>query len=152
MGAGLARQSRERYPKCASAYRRHCRAAYGVGNFGEPITFDPCDFHNDANPGDCHQAFLVTKTHPHERSQLRLIADGLAALTIWGLDMNRIEGPEFVTHIYVPLLGCGLGGLPREQVQLLLDKYLAEPYYHLVVTEREATGRDRALARERKPH
>ena len=108
MGAGVARQFKERYPEMFLDYRLACRRG-------------------DVKPGklhifqvlDCTIANFPTKRDWRDRSRLEDVESGLVALAEC---LGRL-GPVRVT---LPALGCGLGGLVWADVKPLIQRHLGE--------------------------
>ena len=111
MGAGLAKQFRERFPENYRVYRDVCRAG-------------------DLEPGsvlavyDCTNARrqwiinLPTKRDWRDPSRLDWIASGLDALAA---EVRRTE----VWSVAVPMIGCGLGGLGWRDVRPMIGAAFA---------------------------
>ena len=107
MGAGLALQVRKRYPGVFRAYEHSCKA--GVVQMGTVLVVRSGDgmFQNRGLPRFVIN--LPTKYHWRDKSTLQGVVDGLLALV---LEVERRK----IKSIAVPALGCGLGGLPWEDV------------------------------------
>jgi len=135
MGAGLALEAFRRYPRCAADYKAALGAQHWGTRIGEPLYLHVCD---RAGP-PCRLVFLATKIQPWLPSHPDLIARGLAELAAWAADMND---DAFRTDVYLPLLGSGLGRLPRALVRPLFARYCRPDYFHLVIRPEEVTIED----------
>lgn len=107
MGAGLAKQFKDRDPAMFRYYRRQCEL--GLLEPGRPGLYDA------SQPA---VILFPTKRDWRDASQLEWIRQGLIALRdllpLWGF-----------TSIAVPPLGAGLGGLEWPDVRHLLIEILA---------------------------
>ena len=109
-GAGLARQWAIHYPAEARVYITACKdKRLKVG--GILPVLSSVDDH----------IFLCfpTKITPYNRSELIWIEDGLSAL-------KRLVPHLRIQSLAVPALGCGLGGLPWNEVVSLIERHLGE--------------------------
>jgi O-acetyl-ADP-ribose deacetylase (regulator of RNase III) len=118
MGAGLARQARERFPDLELAYKRACREE-GYKPF---IYLD--------NPRRI--LLLPTKHHWQEDASPALIYAMLLSLRQWAQKNPTVK-------IAVPALGAGLGRLPLHEVQRLMESILDSNQFTLVLLG-EAVG------------
>ncbi len=112
MGAGLAKQFRDKYPNMFRDYKDICRCGELVP--GRLHIFDREVF---APP-----FFIInfpTKKDWREPSELEYIETGLVMLV-------RVLGRLNVKSISIPKLGCGLGGLNWHDVNSLIKKYLSD--------------------------
>ncbi len=118
LGAGLAKQFRDRRPKEAYKYYQYCEAK--VLALGNPTFIRT----SDKFP-KCICLF-PTKNHWREKSKLDSIELGL--IQVRGNITYRIkEGlDEEPVSIAVPKLGCGLGGLNWSDVKPLIERELGE--------------------------
>jgi O-acetyl-ADP-ribose deacetylase (regulator of RNase III) len=105
MGAGLAKQFKQRYPPMFAAYQAQCAARF----------YQPGDCRLWQQDGAPTIVNLATKNHWRDPSQLAWVDRGLRSLGAM-LEPNRISS------VAVPPLGCGLGGLAWPEVRnLILD-------------------------------
>lgn len=96
MGAGLARQFALRYPEVQDAYEQACKE--GIIKPGQPAIFE----------AGCKKVVCFpTKNHWATNSDLKWIEEGLKWL------QGHKDG---IKSIAFPMLGCGLGKLPRHNV------------------------------------
>ena len=117
MGAGLARQFRERFPENYRIYRMACAAeqfrvgeVLGCYDRGKLILNVP------------------TKHHWQHPSTLPMVRAGISALA------DYIKTQK-IPSVAIPRLGCGLGGLTWEQVSPYLVREFSLPdYKNCVVT------------------
>lgn len=106
MGAGLAKEFAQKYPKMAKEYTQNCWSnSFDVGCLWIYRTDDKWILN------------FPTKTDWHLSSKLRYIKSGLITF----VDTYEQEG---IRSIALPKLGCGLGGLAWPDVKELFDKYL----------------------------
>lgn len=105
MGAGLAKQFKERYPKNFVAYQDYCNQ--GKLKPGGAFVF--------LEEGDII-VNLATKDHWKDTSEVDYVEKGLQQL----LQFILIQGVESVA---IPALGCGLGGLEWGNDVLPLVEY-----------------------------
>ncbi len=111
MGAGLAKQFHDKYPRMYKDYRDMCQ-------LGELI---PGRLHVFDREVFSLPFFIInfpTKIHWRQPSKLEYIESGLATLV-------RIMPRLNVKDISIPKLGCGLGGLDWHDVNVLIKKYLS---------------------------
>lgn len=111
MGAGLAKAFREQYPGLEYAYKRACTSkTLFLGTcHGEPTRLFTW-------PRTKDQAIicLPTKDHWTEHSRLDGVTAGLLALR------TELLAREWGS-VALPMLGCGLGGLNREDVRAQME-------------------------------
>lgn len=109
MGAGLAKQFKERYPDNFNKYVEKCKNGellpgtlfvYPTGGYPRYVVNFP------------------SKNSWRNKSTLEFIENGLVSLVIW-MQENEIE------DIAIPMLGCGLGGLKKSDVCNLFEKHLS---------------------------
>lgn len=106
MGAGLARQFRDRYPDMYIKYREHCLS--GLLKPGKLMLYKAED-HWILN--------FPTKNDWRDDSVIKYIEDGLQKF----VDTYKQKG---ITSIAFPKIGCGLGGLDWSLMKLVVEKYL----------------------------
>ena len=106
MGAGLARQFRDRYPDMYAKYRRFCLD--DLIKPGRLMLYKAEDFWILNFP---------TKFNWREPSHMSYIEDGLKKFA----ETYEQKG---ITSVAFTRLGCGLGGLDWNQVRPLMEKYL----------------------------
>lgn len=112
MGAGLAKQFRERFPEMYEDYKEKCRRK--EVKVGQPYLWKPQN-------GDGKWILnFPTKHHWRKKSRLEWIEEGLKYLLEhyeeWGIQ-----------SLAMPALGCDLGGLDWEsQVKPLMVRYLSQ--------------------------
>lgn len=107
MGAGLARQFKERYPAMNQQYRRDC--AVGKVKTGEVILYPVSDGRVVAN--------FPTKIHWRNPSKLEYIQEGLTAL-------NETLAEHGFESVAIPAIGTGYGGLHWNQVKPLIHSLI----------------------------
>lgn len=112
MGAGLAKEIKERYPKAYSDYRILCkneRIRPGIVTYTE-------------ENGKYILAF-PTKDHWKDPSKMEYIESGLESLVEV---IKRLQ----LTSIAIPALGCGLGGLEwcnvRKKIEMVLTHHFSD--------------------------
>ena len=103
MGAGLARQFKQRYPSMFAAYRDRCQLGL--------VRIGAIDVHvvEEASSSRVIIANFPTKQHWRDPSKLPWIESGLVAL-------RRVIAESGARSVAVPPLGCGLGGLDWSDV------------------------------------
>lgn len=109
MGAGLALEFKNRYPKNYWAYKEWCRNRNG---------YDIVFFFQTRNIIICN---LATKYHWNQKSNKVLIDRGLTRLTNY-VNMNQ----SLVNSVAIPALGCGLGGLDWNEVKPMIVSNLSK--------------------------
>jgi len=105
MGAGVAKEARDRWPGLDRFWGYHVRDHGNV----------PC-----VVPG-LQSVSVPTKHHFSEKSDLGLIQRSVLFLSHWAWD-NAIE------EIYLPKIGCGCGDLRWDQVRPLLEGILDDRF------------------------
>ena len=95
MGKGIALVIRNQYPEIYERYKLQC--SLDEIRPDNPVLLD--DF-----------LLLVTKSEPKYKSDIGMIRTGLETLNERYLDIGISK------HVYIPLLGCGCGGLRIEDV------------------------------------
>jgi O-acetyl-ADP-ribose deacetylase (regulator of RNase III) len=115
MGAGLAAQFRDRYPKMYAAYQFAC--ADRVHRMGEML------FYQDKESGKIIVNF-PTMEYPGQRAHLADIEDGLKDLRRAILTSQENDFLPTITSIAIPALGCGIGRLKWSDVEFLISEYL----------------------------
>ena len=122
MGRGIAKQAAERYPSLALWYGNLCRQHWGgtpvVRHPDYPLVLFPTKPLNDTKP---YYSWA-------SRSDLELVEKSSKQLA-------ALETTD--QHIYVPLVGCGNGGLDVDDVFPVLQKYLNDDRFTLVVTNQD---------------
>ena len=110
MGAGLAKQFKERYPAMNQQYRRDCVA--GKVKTGAVILYHVSGGRVIAN--------LPTKDDWRNPSRMEYIEGGLAAL-------KQALTDEGLTSVAIPAIGAGLGGLKWPDVLQRIETLLDNP-------------------------
>ncbi len=103
MGAGLAKQFKEKFPDNFDYYRGACGSGLVFPGKMTVFHYGTLEYTN----------FIVnfpTKLHWRDASRMEYIESGLA-------DLARIIEFYNITSIAIPALGCGLGGLKWPQVK-----------------------------------
>lgn len=108
MGKGLAKQFARRFPDHEVWYKRQC--ADGLIVPGCPQL--------DRGSAPWILAF-PTKAHWRDPSRAEWIREGLISCR------RRLPGSG-VLSLAMPALGCGLGGLPFDQVRQMTERYLGD--------------------------
>jgi O-acetyl-ADP-ribose deacetylase (regulator of RNase III) len=108
MGAGLAKEFKERYPKYYESYRKLCKAhKLFIGKLHEEYE------------GNKIIISFPTKVHWEDSSTLENIREGLKKLRT-----SLRQSP--IPSIAIPALGCGLGGLDWKDVKPLVYEILGD--------------------------
>lgn len=106
MGAGLAKQFKERYSKMFSIYKKACNKRLFVK--GTLMLIQEED----------HRVLLFpTKNHWKDKSELDFISKGLLKFVMTYQERG-------IKSVAFPRLGCGLGGLKWEDVKPIMELYL----------------------------
>ena len=120
MGAGLARQFRERYPQMMMPYRQACKT--GALSVTTPFIFKVS---RDRRP--IYVVNIATKQEWKRPSRLEWVESGLRAT----YPMLEVLGAR---SIGLPMLGAGLGGLKPANVREVVEQAAAEwPYIRTVL-------------------
>jgi O-acetyl-ADP-ribose deacetylase (regulator of RNase III) len=115
MGKGIAVVFKHRYPKAFEVYRDACeRKVLTPGGYAVCRTSDPWIYH------------LAVKDDWRRPSTLAWVEQAINGL-IHSAHLNGLS------TIGMPRIGCGLGGLPWEDVHALLEHLAAETQVNLVV-------------------
>ena len=126
MGKGLALQFRRAFPEMYRAYKRACQ-------FGEVRPGRMFIFKVSAAKNSQYIINFPTKRSWRSKSRMEDIETGLRSLVI---DVRRLG----VRSVAVPPLGCGLGGLPWEEVyQRMQLSFRAFPHIDWLVYEPEVS-------------
>lgn len=112
MGAGLAKQFKERFPLNFAHYKRACAA--GKVKLGAMFLHE-----NNSPVGPVWLINFPTKHHWKDNSRVEWIDFGLA-------DMALLVRQIGVRSIALPMLGCGLGGLSFDDVRPLIERAFAD--------------------------
>lgn len=109
MGAGLALQFKNFYPQMFAEYKRRCNLSQ--------VKIGDLDLHYLNN----EQVIInfPTKLHWRDPSKMEYLVAGLAMFATY---YNLIG----VDSVAFPLLGVGNGGLPEDEVVLLMESYLSQ--------------------------
>lgn len=112
MGKGLALQFKKAFPDNFKIYKKACDEKSLV--IGQVLSVP---LHSISAP--FYVINFPTKAHWKGKSKLEYIEQGLESLKA---EVKRLE----LKSIAIPALGSGLGGLPWQQVELLLQEHLAD--------------------------
>lgn len=128
MGAGLALEFKNRYPEMFKLYRSLCKNNILI--LGNPYICDRNAIHAD------HDIILFpTKMHWKEQSKLSYIKAGLEQLLCYFNLFFEYEMKTQEISIAFPLLGCGLGGLNRDEVLATMETMLTSDDATSVIDE-----------------
>lgn len=112
MGKGLALQFKKAYPDNFSVYKKACDDK--VFHTGQVLTVPV---------GNISAPYYIinfpTKAHWKANSKMEYIEQGLTALKA---EVQRLK----LNSVAIPALGSGLGGLPWQQVQSVIEQSLAD--------------------------
>src|SRR4051812_14315360 len=114
-GAGLALQFKNKFPAMFGTYRKMClRGDLSIGKL----------FYWYNSMQKSHSVLnFPTKNHWRDRSHLLYLRLGLTEFVSKFAPMCPALG---IDSIAFPMLGCGLGGLDRGEVRVLMSEYLSE--------------------------
>ncbi len=112
MGMGLAKQFADKYPSMLKDYRDACRQ-----NALYPGQIHIYELHRTSPPFYIFN--FPTKDDWNLLSELEYIEEGLNT-------MIKVLSALDIKSISIPKLGCGLGGLNWNDVNLLIKKYLSD--------------------------
>lgn len=115
MGAGLAKQFKEKYPHMFWEYKQRCESG-GMSPSMSSFHKTYPEHYELGNPK--YIVNFATKNHWKDKSKLQYIDNGMAFLA--GILRERIE----LKSIAFPKLGCGLGGLDWEDVKPIMERRL----------------------------
>ena len=116
MGAGLAKQFAQRFPKMYEAYKLEC-AMGGSHRLREML------FYHDKDSGKIICNF-PTMERPGMRADIRDIEEGLRDLRRAIMTSKDCDFLPTITSIAVPALGCGIGRLPWPKVEKLIHHWI----------------------------
>ena len=121
MGRGLARQAAERYPELPRWYGRLCKGHGSIiGIFHNDLIMFPVKPLNESAP------HLSWKS----KASLKLIEASVEKLAF--LKTNYMDDRP----VAIPMVGCGNGGLEMSEVRPILDKWLSDERFVLVLEEK----------------
>lgn len=108
MGAGIAKEFKERFPELYLMYKRDCK--YNVLTIGNPVVY--------TLDNEIQYVMFPTKDNWQNPSNLLWIAEGLQAIT----DMIG-ESIDSKATLVIPPLGCGKGRLDFEDVKKVIEEF-----------------------------
>lgn len=117
MGAGLALQFAQRYPKMYEVYKLECFMG-GSHRMGEMLFY-----HDDSGKIICN---FPTMKYPGQRAKLSDIEAGLKDLRRAILTSQDSDFLSTITSIAIPPLGCGYGRLSWHAVSALIKEILGD--------------------------
>jgi hypothetical protein len=133
MGAGVAAKASEKVPNLAQVYGEYC-FRFGAAT---PVTFDistgivyfPTKPMNEQDPA-------LSWKNPASLTLINRSARQLAAMT-WMTRATVLKNTEHPPpleddDVYIPMVGCGLGGLPEDYVVPILENHLQSDRFVLV--------------------
>lgn len=116
MGAGLAKQFKEKYPEYFEAYKEACsRRIFKLGQ----VVYYPIR-RRDLGFKPWLLISFPTKNHWKDQTTLNSIELGLRDLK------EAVVWVHLLKSIAIPALGCGCGGLDWEEVRLLIYEILGD--------------------------
>ena len=106
MGAGLAKQFKEKYPRYFQFYTACCKAE--IIYLGNVHIYE-----TEAKTSHRYLISFPTKRHWKDVSEYPVIKEGL-------IDLCSVISAFRIASIAIPALGCGLGGLDWEEIKPLI--------------------------------
>lgn len=118
MGKGLAKTMKEAFPGLLARYRAHYGPVRALARDGSPLYLHQAK-ELTLVPVGYHQSVLLfpTKYHWRDPSPAALVHDNLVTLS------KRWDALG-ITALAMPMVGTGLGGLPRPLVKRWIHDYL----------------------------
>ena len=121
MGAGLAKQMKQRFPDMYREYRQLCEdGSLLMGSYSVHIGQYPAIIN------------IPTKYHWKNQASLEMIRESLESMT-------SPHNHEFsflgIRSVAFPLLGCGLGGLKEEDVLPIMVELLKNSFEQVVIVK-----------------
>jgi O-acetyl-ADP-ribose deacetylase (regulator of RNase III) len=117
MGAGLAKQFKQRYPEMFDEYVEWCNGKRSY-KFTD-LQVEDCLFLYENGYEEQGVIGFPTKNHWGNKSDIKLIEEGLAAI----VELTKTQSDK--NSFAFPKLGCGLGGLDwNKEVKPLMEYYL----------------------------
>ncbi len=117
MGAGIAKQFREQYPKMYIEYRNLCSKKDAIG---------PGKIHRYDLPNGQVILNAFTKDHWKQPSQLWWVEQCLDYIYQIVEFRGMVGRGTHELSVALPALGCGYGGLEWEQVKACIDRLFAD--------------------------
>lgn len=105
MGAGIAKQFRERYPENYKLYKEHCSHEMNEW-WGVFPTFEK----------DVHILNLASQRQPGKDATLERVRIAFAGMFDYAESTSDFLDKPTITSIAMPLIGCGIGGLKWDDV------------------------------------
>jgi O-acetyl-ADP-ribose deacetylase (regulator of RNase III) len=130
MGAGIARNFKDRYPEMFQEYRRRCKATPRQFNLGDAWLWKADDQPSVFNLG-------TQEGYWHARASYEAIETALSA-------MRKQADEEKITAIAIPRIGVGYGGLSWKKVRAIVEKVFADWSGTLYVYEEYAAEEEPA--------
>lgn len=136
MGAGLARQASDRYPSLQVWYGEECMKL----KQDTPVVAIRLPSREGA-----YRCLVLFPTKPFDASAPQLSWKNPADLSLIERGLKQLSTlllAPAIKRIFVPLLGCGNGGLQPSQVLPLMDQYLgSDARFVLVQPQRMKRGK-----------
>ena len=117
MGAGLAKEFKDRNPEMFSVYRSECLKGKLVPG---------CLLVYNADSDHYIIGCLATKDHWKQPSQLAWIKSGI-------IQLRELRAKIVFKSVAIPAIGCGLGGLPWDQVHNIILNELSGLNFRVVI-------------------
>lgn len=109
MGAGIAKQFRDRWPDMHSEYRKLCEE--GLLKPGDVYPY---------RAADRILINIASQEYPGPDAQLEWLAAGMAKALLYCADRG-------VKSLAIPRIGCGIGGLQWDDVRAVLETFNDAP-------------------------
>jgi O-acetyl-ADP-ribose deacetylase (regulator of RNase III) len=121
MGAGIAKDFRERYPQMYEQYRLMCKAEPRQFNLGDAWLWKENDKPAVFNLGTQERYWRAMASYP--------------AIEQAFISMKEIADKEGIRSIAIPRIGVGFGGLDWDKVRIIVEQVFANWSGKLIVYE-----------------